>query len=951
MTRRLNGPFGACCAFLFVATLVIGGLGWVTHEALQVEESRLEANVRAERSNKERLALWRLDGQMLFALGLENNRPFAHYSALHTTYSAVEAGTDGPTLGVVRLPSPLLSNDLQPWMLLHFQIDPETGWESPQVLETEQQERLENPPFNWSTANCTDVRRNLLADLETKFPAHELLPSLAESEKAVANETPFVVPFPQLDEAATAKRAGNGLAFAGTALPPPSESPEFLAIERPIGRKHPASGVIPSIKTNFGKEPTRPGKTSPKPPPPSLPLPTAPAPIPSLTGSAFAQEPPRPVRGEPAGPQVPSVPTPAPSANVSAAPEPRPTTAMAAVPGAMPQQSVSRNTTSNSNSGWYSNKFLQNDLQQREDPSRLKEWTGRLQLAQRVFEGRGTYEAQSPAGKTPQSLYLNDRPAPDSRTDVKNDLGGSGGSFPNAGKVQAPFPIAPAEQDSSKQYALQIDRAREIAEQAKEACKKAPADSVEAKKLEKACDEFLAKLRTEGEAKGQKGGEGRPDAGAKAGSSNAADLKEKDLAGGLIRGQRQTETLDSFQELLDKLHKFEGLPKPGTGALPAFPSVPTIPIAAGLHKPAPGVRAVPVHVGPLRPRWLTAADGSEVLVLIRAATIDDKTVYQGILLDWPGLQKELGKNVSDLFPTGTLTPVRTPEDLVPERAMTALPVQLDPGPLPPPAPAGWTPLRMGLALAWAAALVALAAVWVGGFTLLKLSERRFRFVSAVTHELRTPLTSMRLYLDLLTSGMVQDEQKQKEYLTTLAAESARLNQLVENVLDFAKLEKRSVRACRQATPVADVVEQVRETWADRCAAEGKELVVIATVPAEQKVHTDLRIAGQILGNLVDNARKYARDAVDPRIWVWAKPGERGRIIFEVEDRGPGVPVRERGSIFRAFRRGKESNAHTGGTGLGLALAKQWADMLGGKLSYRPADGGVGACFRLELPAA
>jgi signal transduction histidine kinase len=115
------------------------------------------------------------------------------------------------------------------------------------------------------------------------------------------------------------------------------------------------------------------------------------------------------------------------------------------------------------------------------------------------------------------------------------------------------------------------------------------------------------------------------------------------------------------------------------------------------------------------------------------------------------------------------------------------------------------------------------------------------------------------------------------------------------------------------------------------------------------VTTDPRLAGQIVGNLVDNARKYAKDAEDGRIWVWAKPGERGRLILEVEDRGPGVGVKERGGIFRPFRRGRDADTTAGGAGLGLALARHWADLLGGTLSYRPADGGVGACFRLELP--
>ena len=88
--------------------------------------------------------------------------------------------------------------------------------------------------------------------------------------------------------------------------------------------------------------------------------------------------------------------------------------------------------------------------------------------------------------------------------------------------------------------------------------------------------------------------------------------------------------------------------------------------------------------------------------------------------------------------------------------------------------------------------------------------------------------------------------------------------------------------------------------------------------------------------------------VNSCIWLWLKPGERGRVVFEIEDRGPGIPTSERRSIFRPFHRGA-AHSDSGGIGLGLSLAKQWAELYSGTITYRPADGGTGACFRLELP--
>ena len=180
----------------------------------------------------------------------------------------------------------------------------------------------------------------------------------------------------------------------------------------------------------------------------------------------------------------------------------------------------------------------------------------------------------------------------------------------------------------------------------------------------------------------------------------------------------------------------------------------------------------------------------------------------------------------------------------------------------------------------------------------------------------------------------------------VAAETDRLNRLVENVLDFARLEKSSALAMARPIPVSEVFATLQYTWADRLRGEGFELVAEASVPDGQTVTFDSRVLEQVLGNLIDNARKYAKTATDRRIWVRAS-ATANRVAIEVEDRGPGVPPGETKSIFKPFRRGSTST-DTGGAGLGLCLAKEWAELFGGSLTYRPG-GDAGACFRLELP--
>jgi signal transduction histidine kinase len=420
------------------------------------------------------------------------------------------------------------------------------------------------------------------------------------------------------------------------------------------------------------------------------------------------------------------------------------------------------------------------------------------------------------------------------------------------------------------------------------------------------------------------------------------------------------------------------------------------------EKQHPNSEQVVIRLSPMIPLWLPGQDSSARLMVARRVVIlgripdrvlvqmvwpqpglpmnlavasvcqyrkvpYPREVCQGILLDWPRLQKLLVNEIAELFPHAQFLPVQGEVPPHPDRTMTALPVELDPGeapvvemvPAPPgdpeprlvaPAVVGWTPLRVGLALAWAAALLALGAVGLGGLSLIDLSERRIRFVSAVTHELRTPLTTLRLYLDMLTGGLVTGEQQREKYLDTLHQETERLHRLVSNVLDFSRLENQRPRLEKKPVTVTEVLESVRAAWETHCHDCGKQLQIDNRVESGLQVVTDLHIVQQILGNLIDNACKYSRGAEDARLWLRALC-EDSSLVLEVEDRGPGVAPSERRSIFRPFCRGHGVEVTAGGVGLGLALAVRWAQLLGGSLTLLPAMEGTGARFRLALPLA
>ncbi|MFO0878093.1 MAG: histidine kinase dimerization/phospho-acceptor domain-containing protein [Gemmataceae bacterium] len=355
---------------------------------------------------------------------------------------------------------------------------------------------------------------------------------------------------------------------------------------------------------------------------------------------------------------------------------------------------------------------------------------------------------------------------------------------------------------------------------------------------------------------------------------------------------------------------------------------------------------VAISLTPMTGLWLPTTGEGRRLIVLRLVQLEKTEICQGFVLSEELLGDLLVEEVRDLFPEASIKPVENASTTHLGATMTTLPLRLEPGELRSADDPGWTPLRIGLSLAWAAALVALGAVGLVGWSLLDLSERRIRFVSAVTHELRTPLTTIRLYLEMLRGGFIQEEDQRRQYLETLEGESERLTRLVGNVLDFSRLENQNPRLQWAPIAVSELLHMVEAEWSGRCQSAGKVLVV-EEASAGALLVTDASLLQQVLGTLLDNACKYSSGAADCHLWLRGQV-RGGRVLLEVEDRGPGIPPGERGLIFRAFRRGRSADATTGGVGLGLALAGRWSRLLGGRLHLiNPTAGG--ACFRVELP--
>jgi PAS domain S-box-containing protein len=219
------------------------------------------------------------------------------------------------------------------------------------------------------------------------------------------------------------------------------------------------------------------------------------------------------------------------------------------------------------------------------------------------------------------------------------------------------------------------------------------------------------------------------------------------------------------------------------------------------------------------------------------------------------------------------------------------------------------------------------------------------FVATVSHELRTPLTPIKGWAaTLLQIGDRLDASQREEGLEAIFRHAERLEQLVTNILEVTRIERGLLERRDALVDVASVVEKIVTDF--RVTNPGRTIDY-------RSMGTGLRTAGdelwttQIVCNLISNALKYAPP--DQPVAVSVSRSDE-HILLEVIDRGPGIPAEEKERVFDRFRRlGDHMTRATGGSGLGLYIARQLAQAVGGTLSVRDTPGG-GATFTLTLPA-
>jgi PAS domain S-box-containing protein len=226
----------------------------------------------------------------------------------------------------------------------------------------------------------------------------------------------------------------------------------------------------------------------------------------------------------------------------------------------------------------------------------------------------------------------------------------------------------------------------------------------------------------------------------------------------------------------------------------------------------------------------------------------------------------------------------------------------------------------------------------------ELDQLKSGFVNAVSHELRTPLTSILGYAEFLEDHVGGSlSSTQAEFVQQIQDSAGRLSRLVDDLLDFARIDAGTFQLKRERQDLAPKLREIVASFLPQ-AATAHQALVLELPEAPLMLHVDASRIGQVLANLLSNALKFT--PADGRITVRALPSAKG-VRVEVEDTGEGIAPEERPRLFQRFSQ-LESGMRKGGTGLGLSISKALVEAHGGSIGVSPVEP-HGALFWFTLP--
>ena len=229
----------------------------------------------------------------------------------------------------------------------------------------------------------------------------------------------------------------------------------------------------------------------------------------------------------------------------------------------------------------------------------------------------------------------------------------------------------------------------------------------------------------------------------------------------------------------------------------------------------------------------------------------------------------------------------------------------------------------------------------------RLEKMKDEFISTVSHELRTPLTSLRASLGLISSGSLdQRPEKRRQMLEVAIGNCDRLVRLVNDILDFDRVENGSMPLHRENLKAGDLLRRAADVEYE--AAFKAQIRFRFDSPAGLTVNVDQERILRVLSELVSNAIKFSPP--ETIIKLAAHAAENDEVCFTVEDRGRGIAQDKLDVVFERFQQGDASDSRElGGTGLGLAICRRIVEQHGGRI-WVESDPGKGSRFFFTLPA-
>ncbi|HAV42800.1 TPA: hypothetical protein DCX15_02125 [bacterium] len=260
--------------------------------------------------------------------------------------------------------------------------------------------------------------------------------------------------------------------------------------------------------------------------------------------------------------------------------------------------------------------------------------------------------------------------------------------------------------------------------------------------------------------------------------------------------------------------------------------------------------------------------------------------------------------------------------------------------------------HMAALIMWMLVIILIISITTGGVLILKslysemaLAKQKTTFVANVSHELKTPLTSIRLFTEMLKERCQPDEAKRKKYLDIMLSETERLTRLINNVLDFSRMEQGKRDYNMRELDLISLCKNIFEGQRVRLEHNGFEVSFRADTEC-LIVQADEEAIKQVALNLLANAEKYSDKRREISIELVQS---QNSALINIKDRGIGIPSREAENIFKEFYRVDDTlTSRVRGSGLGLTIAQRIIQDHHGEILYLPREGG-GSIFQIRLP--